>query len=242
MTISAVLFDFSGTLFRLEEDQSWFDEITGTDGKAWQVHEKVELMRRMTAPVEQVVEFDAEQRYAWENRDLDPRMHRIAMLAVLRGSGVPTTEQAEGLYGRLLDPMQWTPYPDCGAALKQLAARGIPVGVVSNIPFDIRPAFAARGWDEFVAAQVLSFEVGAIKPEPKIFRVAVDRLGADAASTLMVGDSAEADGGATALGCRFALVDPLPTGQRPTGLLDALRAAGVLAGPDHPDEAVGPAR
>ena len=43
----------------------------------------------------------------------------------------------------------------------------------------------------------------------------------------MVGDSEEADGGATAIGCRFALVDPLPTDQRPDGLMPALGAAGV---------------
>jgi FMN phosphatase YigB (HAD superfamily) len=44
----------------------------------------------------------------------------------------------------------------------------------------------------------------------------------------MVGDSAEADGGATTLGCRFALVDPLPTEERPTGLIDVLRQHGLV--------------
>ena len=43
----------------------------------------------------------------------------------------------------------------------------------------------------------------------------------------MVGDSEEADGGAVAIGCRFALVDPLPTEQRPNGLLTALEDAGI---------------
>ena len=43
----------------------------------------------------------------------------------------------------------------------------------------------------------------------------------------MVGDSEEADGGAVAVGCRFALVDPLPTEQRPDGLIAALSAFGV---------------
>ena len=44
----------------------------------------------------------------------------------------------------------------------------------------------------------------------------------------MVGDSDEADGGARALGCAFALVDPLPTAERADGLLAALRSHGVL--------------
>ena len=43
----------------------------------------------------------------------------------------------------------------------------------------------------------------------------------------MVGDSDEADGGARALGCGFVLVDPLPTGQRPDGLRNALTEYGL---------------
>ena len=43
----------------------------------------------------------------------------------------------------------------------------------------------------------------------------------------MVGDSEEADGGARALGCRFALVDPLPTRDRSDGLVAALWAQGI---------------
>ncbi len=46
----------------------------------------------------------------------------------------------------------------------------------------------------------------------------------------MVGDSEEADGGARALGCGFALVDPLPTSQRPDGLRSALTDHGVDMG------------
>ena len=48
-----------------------------------------------------------------------------------------------------------------------------------------------------------------------------------AADALMIGDSEEADGGARAVGCRFALVDPLPTDQRPDGLVAALSSAGI---------------
>jgi FMN phosphatase YigB (HAD superfamily) len=102
------------------------------------------------------------------------------------------------------------------------------VGVLSNIAFDIRPAFRARGLDRYVDAFVLSFEEGVIKPDPAIFRVALDRLGAAAEDTLMIGDSEQADGGAKALGCAFALVAPLPTRERPDALLTALREHHVL--------------
>ncbi|QWF81497.1 HAD family hydrolase [Amycolatopsis sp. CA-230715] len=228
MTIRAVLFDFSGTVFRLEQDETWLAELTGDEGDPLDLEAQAELMRRMTAPVGQVVQLDAEYQHAWENRDLDPGLHEKVYLEVLRQSGVPNAEQAKALYARLCDPAEWTPYPDTEAALKGSAERGLAVGILSNIAFDIRPAFTARGLDAHVDQFVLSFEVGAQKPDPRIFEVAVERLGVPAADTLMIGDSEEADGGARALGCRFALVDPLPTTERPDALLTALREHGVL--------------
>ncbi|MEC3982477.1 HAD family hydrolase [Amycolatopsis sp. H20-H5] len=228
MTIRAVLFDFSGTVFRLEQDESWLTEVTDHGGERLDLEAQTELMRRMTAPVGQVVDLDDEHLHAWENRDRDPGLHRKVYLEVLKQSGVRERTQAEQLYQRLITPSQWTPYPDTEAVLKGASGKGLKVGILSNIAFDIRPAFTQRGWDAYVDEFVLSFEAGAIKPEPEIFRIAVERLGVPAAETLMVGDSEEADGGARALGCEFALVDPLPTTARPDALLSALRAHSVL--------------
>jgi HAD superfamily hydrolase (TIGR01493 family) len=226
MTIRAVLFDFSGTLFRLEEDDSWFAGIT-VDEKAVDGHVQAELMRRLTAPTGHSVEMDEEQYRNWVNRDLEPHLHREAYRHVLRESGI-ADEHAEALYALLVDPSNWTPYPDTAEVLAGLHRKGIKVAVVSNIAFDLRPAFASIGATDFVDAFVLSFEVGAVKPDPEIFRIALDRVGVDAEDALMVGDSEEADGGARALGCRFALVDPLPTAQRPDGLITAVESAGVV--------------
>jgi HAD superfamily hydrolase (TIGR01509 family) len=82
---------------------------------------------------------------------------------------------------------------------------------------------AAAEVDEFV----LSFEVGAAKPDRRIFTTALERLGVAADEALMIGDSEENDGAAREVGCSFALVDPLPIADRPTGLIDALRERGV---------------
>ncbi|MDI6627491.1 MAG: HAD family hydrolase [Rhodococcus sp. (in: high G+C Gram-positive bacteria)] len=225
--IEAVLFDFSGTLFRLEEHPSWFDGINDTDGTPVDGAGAAELMRRMTAPVGETVEFDDATRHAWRNRDLDPALHRQAYLHVLAQSGVTDPVHAQSVYGRVIDADSWTPYPDTEAVLKKLAAESIRIGVLSNIAFDIRPAFVDRGLDRFVDEFVLSFEVGHVKPQPEIFRHAVTALGVDPAMTLMVGDSDEADGAAREIGCHFALVDPVPTSQRPDALLKALREFGI---------------
>ena len=53
-----------------------------------------------------------------------------------------------------------TPRPPCGPC----TTAGVPVAVVSNIGFDIRPLFAAWGLADLVDACVLSYEVGAASP------------------------------------------------------------------------------
>ena len=226
--IDAVLFDFSGTLFRLEEDESWFAGITLDSDANREVdgHVQAELMRRLTAPTGRSVTMTPEALNAWVNRDLAPHLHREAYLHVLRESGL-ARHHAESLYDHVIDPACWTPYPDTAAVLSGLHRRGVKTAVVSNIAFDLRPAFEALGTAGFVDEFVLSFEVGAVKPDPAIFQAALDRLDVPAGRTLMVGDSDEADGGARALGCGFALVDPLPTWERVDGLTVALEEHGL---------------
>jgi len=64
--------------------------------------------------------------------------------------------------------------------------------------------------DSFVDALVVSEEAGVSKPDPGIFRIALDRLGVDAADAVMVGDSWAADiVGARAAGIRAIWFNPL---------------------------------
>jgi HAD superfamily hydrolase (TIGR01509 family) len=223
--VQAVLFDYSGTLFRLEEDESWFEGIE-VDEREVDGHVQAELMRRLTAPTGRSVEMTTEAYHAWCNRDLAPHLHREAYLHVLRESGLPD-HHAEALYGRVIDPTSWTPYPDTADVLKGLHRHAIKTAVVSNIAFDVRPAFQAIGVPGYVDEFVLSFEVGAIKPDPAIFETALSRLGVEAEHAVMVGDSDKADGGARAVGCGFILVDPLPTARRTDGLRRALTEYGI---------------
>ena len=224
MAVDAVLFDYSGTLFRLEEDDSWFEGMQ-VDEREVDGHVQAELMRRLTAPTGRSVDMSPEAYQAWVNRDLEPHLHREAYLHVLRESGLPD-HHAETLYNRVIDPRSWTPYPDTADVLNGLHRQGIKTAVVSNIAFDVRPAFRAIGADD-VDAFVLSFETGAIKPDAAIFEAALSQLGVAAEDAVMVGDSEEADGGARSLGCGFLLVDPLPTTQRPDGLRAALTGYGI---------------
>ncbi len=216
--MKAVLFDFSGTLFRLDDDDRWFD------GMEVDEHVQTELMERLTHPTGGGRTMTEQNYRVWLQRDLAPALHREAYLHALYETGL-ADPHAVALYERCIDPAMWTPYPDTVEVLNTLGANDIRTAVVSNIAFDIRPAFvsAQAAVDEFV----LSFEVGIVKPDPRIFEIALDLLGVDAADAVMVGDSEENDGAARALGCGFVLVDPLPTAERPTGLRDGLRGLGL---------------
>jgi HAD superfamily hydrolase (TIGR01509 family) len=226
--VEAVLFDFSGTLFRFTERSEWFADLHGEDGTPIHGELQAELIRRMTAPTGIPADLGPDDVAAWERRDLDPDLHRRAYLAVLRSSGLTVPGHAESLYGRVLDPESWDPYPDTAEVLTRLHAAGVGIGIVSNIAFDLRRVLARFDLDGLVGAWALSHEVGRIKPDAGIFTAALDGLGVAADRTLMVGDSEEADGGARAVGCRFALVTPDPVPDRPHALLDAVRAHGLL--------------
>ena len=212
MSVKAVLFDFSGTLARLEEGDDWFEGM-GLDDAA-----RADVMDRMTHPSAR------SDHHAWDSRDLDAAIHREVYLHALTQSGLPD-EHAEAVYLRSTDPAEWTIYPDTVAVLETLRSKGIRTAVVSNIAWDIRPVLAAGG--ALPDTYVLSYEIGSAKPGPRIFETALSALGVDAADALMVGDSEENDGAATRLGCAFELVDPLPIAERPTGLVDALLRAGI---------------
>ena len=224
MTINAVIFDFSGTLFRLEQDpRSWTDD----NGAPLATEDAEELIRRMTTATGDKVGLTGEFLEAFERRDLDPALHRKAYLELLRLSGIADPTNATAIYESATHTGSWQPYPDTEKALKAVSAAGLALGVLSNTAFDIRPAFTERGLDAYVDSFVLSYEVGAIKPDPAIFELALRRLGIPAEQALMVGDSAEADGAATAVGCEFARVEPLALAERPDGLLNALRNHGL---------------
>jgi len=228
VAVRGVLFDFSGTLFRLNFHlgESWRQRLEAAGVPIPNLETQAELMRVLTSPVKPLEDLPADLLDAWYRRDLDPDLHRGVYLGMLTLSGI-TDELAEACYAQVLDTDCWEPYPDTRAALELLRAKGIPVAVVSNIAFDIRPAFERIGVAELVDEFVLSYVEGSMKPDAKIFRIACDRLGLDPADTLMIGDSEEADGGAAALGAQVRIIPPLPPADRPGSLLGALTSAGL---------------
>jgi HAD superfamily hydrolase (TIGR01509 family) len=96
-----------------------------------------------------------------------------------------------------------------GAAesLRDLAAAGLRLAVVSNWDIGLHDHLAALGLDRLVDTIVTSAEAGAPKPELPVFELALARLGADPARTVHIGDSPADAEGAHAAGMRF---EPAP--------------------------------
>ena len=102
----------------------------------------------------------------------------------------------------------WRVFDDALPALEGLRQRGARLAVVSNwdsrLP-DVLKALSLDGWFETV---VVSYFEGVEKPNSAIFQRALERIGADAAEAIHVGDSLELDGaGATAAGVDWVWVD-----------------------------------
>lgn len=247
MTIKAVLFDFSGTLMRIETTRSWVGAVlggggdstgsgsgfndTGGAGGTFPAVPGGELDRYAAlleeagalpggAPPRRLPPSLAE---LWATRDESAERHRAAYTGLSRQVPLPHDGWHDALYARHMSPDAWHPYPDAREVLRALHERGVAVGVVSNIGWDLRPVFREHGLDPFVDAYVLSYEHGVQKPDPLLFRTACQAVGQDPARVLMVGDDRTADGGAAALGCAVHFVDHLPAADRPDALRPVLR-------------------
>jgi putative hydrolase of the HAD superfamily len=122
---------------------------------------------------------------ALELPGLDPALGRRAMLAAL----------------------EFTPYPDAAPALKALRAGGHRLAIVSNWDCSLRDWLEPSGLTALVDVVVTSAGTGAAKPDPLIFRRALDLLGVEAARAVHVGDSLDTDvDGARAAGIRAVLI------------------------------------
>jgi HAD superfamily hydrolase (TIGR01509 family) len=231
MISNGVLFDFSGTLFRVEPTRRWLSSVL--DGR--KVHWSEAELSACARALEEAGALPGghppravprELAGLWAERDRSAERHRAAFTALARQVPLPDPRWYDDLYERHMRPEAWQPYPDTRRVLAALHGRGVRVAVVSNIGWDLRPVLRAYGVEEFVDACVLSFEHGLQKPDPRIFEKACAALGVRPQDTVMVGDDPQADGGAAQIGCRFHRVDHLPAAQRPDALLAVLEDVG----------------
>lgn len=96
--------------------------------------------------------------------------------------------------------------PEVLKSLEELRSDGHRMGLVSNVsllPHLMRDDLERLGIARFLDASVFSSEVRVRKPDPRIFREALERVGTEPGETVFVGDRLYDDiGGAQAVGMR----------------------------------------
>jgi HAD superfamily hydrolase (TIGR01509 family) len=230
----AVLFDFHGTLAQVEEPTDAVLAAAAACGHtvdaatAGELAEAVVASGRAGGPFPTRVPPELAE--LWQTRDLSQRAHRAVYTGLAAAAGLGLDGMPEALYERLLVPEGWRCYADTVAVLRALRRGGVPVAVVSNIGFDVRPVARGLGWADLVDAWALSYEVGACKPDAAIFEAACAALGVAPADALMVGDTV-ADAGAVLAGCTCLVLPVRPAGAD-NGLSLALNVTGVTLGPE----------
>jgi putative hydrolase of the HAD superfamily len=221
MAIRAVFFDLGGTLFSYRATRPHFDRVLEGLAREHGIDEPFERVRARYRASMSAAGADYNARPYYLHRD----MFREAYLGMLRAYGLEARD-SEALYegqsevGARFIALR----PGVRETLAALRARGLHLGIVSNIDDDqFRAIWAQLGIADLFDATTTSEEARSCKPDPGIYQVALSKApGVAAREVMFVGDSPPHDfAGAKPLGMRTVWIM-----ERPAELPDALQ-------PDH---------
>ncbi|HEY7481923.1 MAG TPA: HAD-IA family hydrolase [Gemmatimonadales bacterium] len=195
--LKAVLFDAGNTLLYLD-----YERIAAAVGA---------VLGLALDPGRLVAASSAASRAAGRAQGPDRVRSRAYLEALFTGAGVPPERwddvaaclhrlhQENSLWCRLAAGTR--------EALDRLRSAGLRLGVVSNADGRVEEALVAAGLRDCFDVVLDSALAGVEKPDPAIFRAALDALGVTAAEALYVGDLYEVDVvGARAAGMEAVLL------------------------------------
>lgn len=143
------------------------------------------------------------RRFSEASRDgdlwtLSPESSRAFWLGVyehmLESLGLPSTDGLrETLFEGFTDLSNYALFDDVPDALDALAAADVTLGIVSNFESWLDELLVALGVRDRFQVRVISGVEGVEKPDPRIYRLALDRAGAPAGEVAFVGDNPEFD-------------------------------------------------
>ncbi len=200
-TVRAVLLDAGGVL--LELDFAFLARLIEARGR--------QVAREALRRAERRARDEIEQRLAAGGRPADT--WRDYFHVILGAVGVPGDE-----HDRIVDALWeahrrvglWTVAP-AGAVetVRRLRERGLRLAVVSNAEGQVARDLEAAGYRGLFDAVVDSHLVGVEKPDPRIFAIALERVGTAPEHAVHVGDVPSVDVvGAQAAGITPLLLDP----------------------------------
>jgi putative hydrolase of the HAD superfamily len=219
----AVFFDLGGTLFSYRAINSHFDGLLERMARGRGVERPLDELRQVYRGAMGRVMLEWASRPYYLHRDLFTEAH----LLFLRELGVEArAEDPDVRFSEraVLGEPEVSPRPDAGATLAALRDRGLHLQIVSNIDRDqLDAVWPKLALEAHFDAVTTSEEARSCKPDPGIFRIALEKAGnPDPTSVVFVGDSVLHDvAGAKALGMTSVLIGEAP------------KAAPAHLSPDH---------
>ena len=129
------------------------------------------------------------------------------IIEAMGGSGARIDECATEIYDEWAAYHHFFLYDDVEPVLRELARRGLRIGLISNTHRALAAFESHYELDGLIAGAVSSAEHGYLKPHPSIFEAALKLFGVPASGAVMVGDSFTHDiEGARSVGMRGVLV------------------------------------
>ncbi len=127
-------------------------------------------------------------------RGRETEFYRSVNARIVEHMGLQADDAAlDDIHASFEREVVYRPYPEAARALKALRTAGYRTGVVSNFSHRLPKLLEDLGLAAYLDTVTYSFEAGAEKPHPKIFKTALARAGAAPEKALMVGDRYEAD-------------------------------------------------
>ncbi len=206
--IEAVLFDWCGTIVEYPTKQDRFRQVLDQLERPTDHTTITALVNAYRTAEQHPAAVEANKRC-----DLSAEHHAHTNRVICEIAGIDTElgDAIERSYG---DLDTYSTYPEAVEVITRLADHGIDIAIVSDFHVDLRPHFASLGLLDRIAGFALSYEVGATKPDPRMFQTALDSMSAPPERCLMVGDNPHPDGGAAAIGIP-TLILPVQRNPRP---------------------------
>lgn len=188
-----MLFDLYDTLIHARAGSSFYHSVPtalGVDPGRWLVAYRALGRAAMTGTVP-----DLTTRVHLACREAGQTCHPARVAAVV-------DEHLASFYAAIhLDPHAL-------ATLTTLRAAGLRLSVVSNAARSSERVLDILGLRAATDAVVMSYSLGVLKPDPRIYRTALAAVGVTPAEAVFVGDGGDGElGGAKQLGIRTVLVE-----------------------------------
>lgn len=203
--IRAVLFDLGGTLLDLRDPNAWAEIAQGLG---------------LAVDADHLVHALAQAELTTERPDGHPTQLEFWDLVLRLASD---GQSAPGLSRRFLDELEKRDPPvhlfsDVRRCLDELRRQDRKLGIVSNSKSEarVRELLGRAGIADYFPVVVSSGTEGVAKPDPEIFRRAVDRVGVSAVQSFYVGDLPQTD----AVAARRAGLESVWLNRAGTGLGD----------------------